>query len=72
MEKRGQYRKSSGTLWFLLNLIVGLYLLNTGLKIVDVSTFIPDIVNNWIIVIGGGLIILAAVLSLRRSPSFIR
>ncbi len=72
MEKSGQYKKSGGTLWFLLNLVVGLYLLNAGLKLVDLSNIIPEVVSNWVIVIGGGLIILSGVMSLRKNPPLAR
>ncbi len=65
--KKGGQMKNQGTLWFLLNLIAGLYLLNFGLKFVTLS-FIPDSVNNVIIIIGGALIIISGVMSLRRAP----
>ncbi len=61
--------KNMGTLWFILNLIVGLYVLNLGIKIVDVSKLsIPDIINTGLLVIGGALIILSGVMSLRKTP----
>lgn len=60
--------RNAGMIWFLVNLIFGLYLLNLGLKFVILS-FITDSINSWIIIIGGGLIILHGVMSLtRRTP----
>lgn len=71
MEKRGQYRRNSfGTLWFLVNLVFGIYLLNWGLKFIDISKFITDPINNIIITIGGALIIVSGVVSLRRTTPY--
>jgi cytochrome c biogenesis protein CcdA len=58
--------KNTGTLWFLLNLIIGLYLLNFGLKLVDITKFIPDTISTWVIVIGGALVIISGVKYLMR------
>jgi hypothetical protein len=67
MEKRGQYKKNSfGIFWFLLNLIIGLYFLNLGLKFVEL-TFISDSIKNVIMIIGGALIIIGGFMAMRRS-----
>jgi len=68
MKKSGQYRKSGGTFWFLLNLVVGLYFLNFGLKFITLS-FISDSVNNIIMIVGGALIIISGFMSMRRTSS---
>ncbi len=52
------------TIWFLINLIVGLYFVNMGFSFIDLS-FIAKY-NNWIIAIGGILIIINGVMALRR------
>jgi len=69
MKKSGQYRKNSfGMLWFLLNLIFGLYFLNLGLKFVTLS-FISDSINNILMIIGGALLIICGFMSMRKSSS---
>ena len=68
MEKSGQM-KNVGMIWFLVNLVFGLYLLNFGLKFVTLP-FITDSINNWIIIIGGALIILHGVMSLTKRTSY--
>lgn len=69
MEKKGQMR-NMGTLWFLVNLVFGLYLLNVGLKFISIpTTIIPDSINNIIILVGGALLIISGVMSItRRTP----
>jgi hypothetical protein len=67
MEKKGQMR-NTGTAWFLVNLIFGLYLLNSGLNFIKLS-FITESINSWIIIIGGALLIISGVMSfMRRTP----
>jgi hypothetical protein len=69
MEKRGQYRKNNfGMLWFIINLILGLYFLNKGLNLIPLS-FITESINNILIIIGGILIIISGVMSMRKSSS---
>ncbi len=70
MEKRGQARGNGKLILFLLFAVFGVYFLNLGLKFVDLSkiSFI-DSISNIIMIIGGGLLILAGVMSLRRNPS---
>lgn len=61
--------RNMGMIWFLVNLLFGLYLLNFGLKFIVLS-FISDSINNWIIILGGGLIILHGVMSLTKKPAY--
>jgi len=69
MEKSGQYKKNSfGMLWFFLNLIIGLYFLNSGLGLIALS-FITNPINNIIMIIGGALIIINGFMSMRRGYS---
>jgi len=72
MEKRGQYRKNSfGMIWFVLNLIVGLYLILKGLTFITFS-FITDSMNNIIIIIAGALVIIGGFMYMRNSSSMQR
>jgi len=69
MEKRGQYRKNNfGMFWFVLNLIIGLYFLNSGLNLIPLS-FINDSINKIIIIIGGVLIIIGGFMTMKRNSS---
>jgi hypothetical protein len=69
MEKRGQVRGNGKMIWFLVNLVFGLYLLNFGFNFIDLSKIIPSTFQNWIIGIGGALIIIHGVMALtRRTP----
>ena len=72
MEKRGQYRKNSfGMIWFVLNLIVGLYLILKGLTFITFS-FITDSMNNIIIIIAGAIVIIGGFMYMRNSSSMQR
>ncbi len=62
-------RKNGGMIWFLVNVIFGLYFLNKGFNFIDVSKFITASIENWIIIIGGALIIISGVMYLMRRPA---
>ncbi len=65
--------KNSGTLWFILNLVVGVYILNLGIKFVDVSKFnLPEIINTVVLVVGGALVIISGLMSMRRTPRLVQ
>jgi hypothetical protein len=67
MEKRGQYRRNNfGMLWFVLNLIIGVYLILKGLNFTTFS-FITDSVNNIIIIAAGALVIIGGFIYMRNS-----
>lgn len=55
-----------GIIWFLVNLVVGVYFVNLGLGLVTLPEFILSI-NNWIMLAGGILVIIGGIMSLRRS-----
>jgi len=61
---KGQARGNGKMLWFLLNLVFGLYFLNSGLHFITLP-FITDTINNWVIGIGGALIIISGVMSMK-------
>jgi uncharacterized sodium:solute symporter family permease YidK len=68
MKKRGQTRNGK-TLWFFLNLVFGVYFLNAGLKLVDLSKFVTDQINTIVLIIGGALIIVNGLMYMtRRTP----
>jgi len=70
--KKGQARGGSGKmLLFFVDLVFGLYLLNVGLKFVDVSKIIPDSITPWLSVIGGAFLVISGLMSL-RNPSYPR
>lgn len=52
-------------IWFIINLIVGLYFVNLGVKFIPIS--IPENLNNWIMIIGGALVIIGGLMSLTRN-----
>lgn len=67
MKKGGQYRKNSaGTLWFFVHLIVGLYFVNLGFGFIDLG--FADPIKNYVTIAGGVLIIIAGLMSMRRTP----
>jgi asparagine N-glycosylation enzyme membrane subunit Stt3 len=55
------------TLWFLLHAIIGLYLINYQFKFIDLKIF--SAIDGWIVLIGGILLIIAGVMTLRKSPT---
>ncbi len=55
----------SGTIWFLLNLIVGLYFSNMGLNLINLQFL--DSIKNWIILAGGFLMIIDGIMVWNRS-----
>jgi hypothetical protein len=76
MEKRGQYGgqyrgTNYGMIWFLVNLIVGAYLILKGLNVINFS-FITNSIENIIIIVGGALIIISGFMSMRNSSSMQR
>jgi cytochrome c biogenesis protein CcdA len=68
MEKQGQYRRTNntGTLWFIVHLIVGLYFINLGFNFIDLG--FADAIKNYITIAGGVLIIVAGFMAMRRTP----
>jgi len=68
MEKKGQVRNDGRTLWFFVNLIFGLYFVNIGLKFIPLS--LPESLNNWIMIIGGVLVIISGLMSLTRNRMY--
>jgi cytochrome c biogenesis protein CcdA len=67
MEKRGQTR-NLGTVWFLVNLILGVYFINLGLNFINLG--FADTIKNYITIAGGVLIIISGVMSLTRRTSY--
>ena len=62
-----------GSILFFVDLIIGLYLINYGMKFITFT--LPDSINAWIIAIGGGLLILGglmAMMSMRRPMGYRR
>ncbi|MCX6747076.1 MAG: hypothetical protein NTU63_02985 [Candidatus Pacearchaeota archaeon] len=55
------------TLWFLLHAVIGLYLINYQFKFVNLDIF--STIDGWIVLIGGILLIIAGVMSLRKSDT---
>ena len=69
MNKRGQYRRNNtGTIWFVVHLIVGLYFINLGFNFIPL-TFISDSIKNYITIAGGILIVIAGFMAMRRTPA---
>jgi ABC-type polysaccharide/polyol phosphate export permease len=67
MEKKGQYRRTNfGMLWFVINLIMGAYLILKGLTFITFS-FITDSLNNIIIIVAGALVIIGGFLYMRNN-----
>jgi len=58
--------KGARFIWFLVYVLFGLYFINYGIEFYPVPDFVSD-VNNWIILVGGFLIIFGGVLLLRFS-----
>ena len=52
----------------LVYVIFGLYLLNVGFNFVSLS-FIGEKISNWIIALGGALLIISGIMSMRRNSS---
>jgi hypothetical protein len=65
MEKRGQYRRNNtGTILFVVHLILGLYFINLGYPVVNLG--FTDPIKNYITIAGGILIVVAGFMSMRR------
>ena len=60
--------KKGAILFFLLYLVVGLYFINFPINYLEIPDYITEF-NNWIIFIGGVLIILGGINFLRISSS---
>ncbi|MCK9595635.1 hypothetical protein M0R19_00400 [Candidatus Pacearchaeota archaeon] len=56
--------KFGGILLF-ADLIIGLYLVNLGIKFVVLP--VPETLNNWIILLGGALLIFSGLMSMISS-----
>lgn len=56
--------KSSGTIWFLLYLILGIYFFNVAFGFINLPGFVFKI-DKWIIFIGGVFLIIGGVNYLR-------
>jgi hypothetical protein len=52
--------KGAKTLFFILNLVFGLYFINFGLEFFEIPELI-SVLDKWIFVIGGVLIILGGI-----------
>ncbi len=57
-----------GNIWFFINLVVGLYFVNLGLKFIPIS--LPESLSNGIIVVGGVLVIIGGLMSLTRNRMY--
>jgi hypothetical protein len=68
MEKSGQMR-NAGMIWFLVNLILGLYFINLGFNFINLG--FADAIKNYITIAGGILIIIHGVISLTRKPAYL-
>ena len=56
-------------LLFIIDLIIGLYLINIGFNFVNLAFL--DSLKNWIVAIGGGLLIIGGLMSMgRRNPNY--
>jgi len=65
-------RKSGGTIWFLLYLVLGIYFLNVAFGFITLPEFVSKI-DKWIISIGGIFLIIGGINYLRaRRPRIIR
>jgi hypothetical protein len=57
-----------GSIWFLVCLIGGLYFLNLGFNFIAIPDPLKTSLGTWTNIIGGILIIVGGVMSLRRNP----
>jgi len=53
-----------GSIIFFFDLIFGIYLIISGLNLVDLSFL--DSIKNWIILVGGILLIISGIISMNR------
>jgi hypothetical protein len=57
-------KSSSKGILFFVNLIVGLYFINSGFNFIDLAFL--DAIKNWIIVAGGALLIISGLMLIMR------